>query len=240
MHGGFADIHSHILPGVDDGAADKSQAIFALKQMEKLGVTDLIFTPHYCKRRGYEMPLGEIAGVYDSFTDACRREGININFYLGTEMEYSTDAIRYIKEGRVNTLASSDYILVEFPPYVKASTILKASKEILQLGLIPVIAHIERYDSLRRDFKTVYALKEVGAKLQINIRAVCLKSFKIRRFIKRIISGRLADFLAGDVHACPIEEKEYTKCCKFIIKHSSEQYLTQLLCENAKNIINRR
>jgi len=155
-------------------------------------------------------------------------------------MEYSNDAVRYIKEGRVNTLASGKYILVEFPPYVKQDTILKASKEITQLGLIPIIAHIERYESILRDFKAIYEIKNTGAQIQLNIHSVCSGKFKMKRFMKKVISEKLADFVAGDVHSSPITEETFDKCCSFIIKHSSEKYLESLLFINAKNIINGR
>ncbi len=236
----FTDIHSHILPGADDGAKDKAQAIELLRQMQDIGVDKLIFTPHYCKRREYTKSVSEIKEIFDDFVITCKNEGIKIKMYLGTEMEYSTDAVRYIREERVLRLADSSYILLEFPPYVKKDTVITAVKEICQLGLIPIIAHVERYKHLQGDFETILTLKNIGAQLQINIRSVCACRFKMKRFLKKIISGELADYLAGDVHLSAIEKKEFDKCCQFVIKNSSSKYLDRLLAGNAKNIINGR
>ncbi len=234
---GFTDIHSHVLPGVDDGARDIEQSLQLLRNMEDCGVTDLILTPHYCKRRGYTAEIKDIDRAYKELCLACKKENIGLRIYLGTEMEYSSCAINYIREGRVRTLADSDYILVEFAPYVKADSIVKATKEILQLGLIPVVAHAERYEKLYRSFDTLYELKSLGAKIQINIRSISCRGFRLKRFLRRLISEKLADFLAGDVHSYALSSGELKKCFDFVTKHSSEEYLRELLSENAKNII---
>ena len=234
----FTDIHSHVLHGVDDGSKDILTAIATLKKMRLIGVKNLILTPHYCKRRGYETSVENIKKAYIELCDICREENIGISLYLGTEMEYSTDAVRYIREGRVLTLADTKYILMEFAPYVSSGTISKACTEIMQLGLIPVIAHVERYESIHSHFELLYELKDKGVKFQVNIRSVCGAHFKLKRFLKRIFSEEIADFLAGDVHAYPLDRKEMEKCRKFFIKNASDKYYRKLLCENAEYILN--
>lgn len=237
---GLIDIHSHILQGVDDGSPTLDNAIAALKRMQRLGVEHIILTPHYCKRRGYVTSTEKIRQAYDTLCDECEKNKISISLYLGTEMEYSTDAVRYISEKRVFTLADSSYILVEFAPYVSSHTILKACKEILQTGLVPVIAHVERYMELYNDMGTLRDLKELGVKLQVNIRSVITFSFRKKRFLRKIFGMEMVDFLAGDVHFDPIEYRELCKCRDFVVKHTSEQYFKKLVYENAKNILNGR
>ncbi len=236
----FTDIHSHVLHGVDDGSPDITKAIETLKNMQRMGVKSLILTPHFCKRRGYETTVEKIRNAYEQLCEACALEYISIALYLGTEMEYSTDAVRYIREGRVLTLAGSDYLLLEFPPYVSTNTILRACKEIMQLGLTPVIAHVERYSSVLSNPKVLCVLKELGAKIQVNIRSFGIVNFKLRRFLKWLISHEMADYLAGDVHLSPLERKEIKKCSDFVIKYSSRDYLDRLFNQNAEKIINGR
>ena len=234
----FTDIHSHILHGVDDGSHDILTALSTLKKMRTIGVKNIILTPHYCKRRGYETPVGKIKEAYTELCNACSEENIGINLYLGTEMEYSTDAVRYIREGRALTLADSKYILIEFAPYVSSSTVSKACREIMQLGLTPVIAHVERYEALHNHFELLYELKDKGVKIQVNIRSVCTAGFRLRRFLKRIFAEEIADFLAGDVHVLPLDRKEIEKCRKFVIKSASDKYCRRLMYKNAEYIIN--
>lgn len=236
----FTDIHSHILPGADDGARDKSQAVGLLRQMQDIGVDALILTPHYCRRREYTKSASEIKQIFDDFVITCRDEGIRIKLYLGTEMEYSADAVRYIREERIFRLADSQYILLEFPPYVNKDTVITAVREICQMGLIPIIAHIERYKHLQGDFDTIRILKNIGARFQINIRSVSDCKFRMKRFLKKIFSEEYADYLAGDVHLNAIDKRSFDKCCQFVIKNSSSKYLDRLLSGNAKNIINGR
>lgn len=233
----FVDIHSHVLPAVDDGALNMAQSLDLLRSMQSVGVTHVFLTPHYCKRRGHVTAAGKIKHTYNKLCTACDEEQINIKLHPGTEMEYSQDGARYIREGRVFTLGGTNYILVEFAPYVKSQTILRSAREIVQLGLTPVIAHVERYESLYTDFDVLYSLKEIGVMLQVNVRSMCVFNLKLRKFLKRIIKERLADFLAGDVHTVPLEEKEIAKCSKLVIKYSSEEYLEALMSGNAKKTI---
>ena len=236
----FVDIHSHILPGVDDGCSDGQQSIDILKEMEAIGVTDVILTPHYCKRRQYVADLEYISKVYEDLKVRATRENISVGLHLGTEMEYSQDGARYIREKRVNTLCNTKYILVEFPPYISTDVLLLGVREIISMGLVPVIAHVERYPKVVSNPECVEVLKDIGALIQVNIRSMTVPGFKIRRFMKWIVSKRYVDFLGGDVHNDYIEQKEMDRCSRFIIKYSDEQYLDKILSGNAKKYLLRQ
>ncbi len=214
---------------------DESMKI--LRKMCEIGVSDLFLTPHYCKRRGHAKALGDVLGIYYDLKAKCQEENIPVKLHIGTEMEYSQDGLRYIKEGRVSTLSDSKYMLIEYPPYVKSDTIRQSVKEIVGYGLVPVIAHIERYECANFDWDLLYSIKEYGALLQVNIRSVAHCRFKQRKFMKTLFSRRLADFLAGDVHTDPIDTQEMTKCCEFVKKYSDTDYLNDLLCANAKKYL---
>jgi len=234
------DIHSHILPQVDDGCRDISQSVSVLKAMESIGVTDVFLTPHYCKRRGHVATPDAVKEAYELLCLKAKEEEIAINLRLGTEMEYSQDGARYIREGRINTLNGTKYLLVEFPPYISPDTLLLWSREIISMGLVPVVAHIERYKEVIRDEQCVVSLKQMGALIQVNIRSCCSHGFGIHRFLKWLISNRYADFLGGDVHLYPIEPKEINKCKKLVVRYSDEDYLRKLLSENAKKYLLRQ
>lgn len=233
----FVDIHSHVLPGIDDGCSDIEQSIFILKCKEAIGVTHLFCTPHYCRRREYTASPEEIHSSFDKLCQRVKDEKINITLHLGTEMEFSQDGIRYIKEGRVLTMGNSKYILVEFPPYVKAEMILQAVKEITAIGYIPIVAHIERYKSVLKHFDYIYKIKRMGALIQVNIRSMFILKLTMRKFLKRIISERLIDFIAADVHEYPLEDKEIKKCKKYIIKYADKKYLKKIMSANAKKFL---
>ena len=236
----FVDIHSHILPGVDDGCSNEEQTIAILKEMEAVGVTDVILTPHYCKRREYVASLDFVAEVFENLKKRAIEENISVVLHLGTEMEYSQDGARYIREHRVNTLCGTNYILVEFPPYIKADTLLLWAREIISIGLVPVIAHIERYHHVVSNKDWVESLKGIGALIQVNIRSIIGYNFKIRKFMKWLITNRYVDFIGGDVHNDFIEQREIDKCSKFVIKHSDENYLDAVMSQNAKKYLLRQ
>lgn len=226
-----------MLPGVDDGADSMEESIEIIKYMEQSGVTDLILTPHYCKRRSYTVSYSDVESVYNDLCKRCLEENIGVRLHLGAELEYSQDGAKYIREQRIHTLAKSKYILVEFAPYADSATILKAVREITHMGYVPVIAHIERYNSLWSDYGTIDNVKSNGAMIQINVRSLSYQSGKIRKLMKYVISKELADFAAGDVHSDPLSPKEMTKFCKFVLKYASQDYLEKIMGENAKSTI---
>ena len=236
----FIDIHSHILPGVDDGCEDMIRSLTILKEMQNTGVTDVFLTPHYCKRRGYVTPVDKVRDVYDQLCKAVQQENISVNLHLGTEMEYSQDGSRYIKEGRVNTLGDTKYLLVEFPPYVSPKTFFSWIREICSLGYVPVVAHIERYTKVTKDKLCIESIRQLGALIQVNLRSVCSFNLRQRKFIKWLICNRYVDFIAGDVHEFPIEEKEFQKCSRLVVRCSDEEYLRKIMSENARKILLRQ
>ena len=205
--------------------------------MGDLGVNNLILTPHYCKRRDYYVSYDDIEAVYTELCRRCTEENMQVKLHLGTELEYSQDGSKYIKENRIHTLANSKYILVEFAPYADSKTIIKAVREISHMGYVPIIAHIERYNSLWGDYETPLLIKEIGAMIQINIRSLAFRSGRIRKFLKYLVSDGLADFAAGDVHSDPLTVKEMNKFCKFVIKHNSQKYLDEIMSINAEKTI---
>ena len=237
MYREFVDIHSHILPKTDDGSVSMDESIQILRKMCKIGVSELFVTPHFCKRRGYTKSVGEILDVYYDLRNVCIEENIPIKLHLGTEMEYSQDGQRYIREGRVNTLSDSKYILVEFAPYVHHEEVIHCVKEITVQGLVPVLAHIERYKCVHRNIDMLYEVKSMGALLQVNIRSVCNVRLTDRKFMKTIFQRHLIDFLAGDVHRDALEIDEMQKCCAFVLKCADEEYLNSLLHTNAKKYL---
>ncbi len=233
----FADIHSHVLFGVDDGCVDEGASLALLKKMQDAGLKQLVLTPHYCKRRGYETPIEKIKEHYTSLCNLAKLKKIDITLYLGTEMEYSNDCTRYIREGRVLTLGGSRYLLLEFAPYVSLDTIKRGCAEIMQLGLVPVVAHIERYECMYDAEGAILELLGKGVKIQVNILSVALAKGKTKKFLKHIFSNQLVHFLAGDVHSIPIDEKHREKCEKFVLRYSSQEYLEELTYKNANIIL---
>jgi len=165
----FKDIHSHVIPCIDDGSGSFEDSLKILKTMESAGTKELILTPHYSVRRRYKPSPEQILSAFEEFKNKCSQIGISIKLHYGCEIEYSADVPDLLKSGNLLSLAGTRYILVEFAPYADIREIIDAVRNIVLLGFIPVIAHVERYPALKNSIDDVAFLKSMGAMIQVNV-----------------------------------------------------------------------
>ena len=110
----MTDIHSHVLPLVDDGSESVERSIEMLEECVAQGVENIIFTPHY--RKGcYALPASEILKAYESFTNKIKEKGIQINTAIGREITVHKGMDEGLEHGNFLPLAEGKYILLEFP-----------------------------------------------------------------------------------------------------------------------------
>lgn len=230
------DIHSHLIPGIDDGSETLDESLRILHAMESLGVNDVVLTPHYSVRRGYKLPKEMIISSFDMLKDECVRDGMGINLYLGCEIEYSSIIPRMLRSGKLLTLGGTKYILLEFAPYALFDDILGAVHRVIQLGYIPIIAHVERYRPFIKEIGNIEYIKHFGALVQVNVDSVISTNFSMKRFIKKILKKQVVDFIAGDVHGDLYTQLQLERCAEVISKFSSDEYADKIMFGNARKI----
>ncbi len=197
----LADIHSHILPEIDDGAKDVATSLELLKMYKEQGVTDIFATPHFIpmrisleeflelREKSYKLLIENIS---DSDSDMP-------NIHLGGEVFYfsgigKSESLKELK------LGDTDYILIELPIAPIDDGIIKDLTDIkCNLKLTPVIAHIERIYGVK-GFKKLLNLIEVGAvKAQVNATEL-VRGRLAKKAIKLIKKGYIS-FIATDTHS---------------------------------------
>ena len=198
---GFTDIHHHILCGMDDGARSPGEMHAMLRRAADDGIARIVATPHvtpgvkYFDRERYDRALEE-ARAY------CRAEQIPIALYPGAEILYTDQTCRLLAEGRVPTLAGTEYVLVEFSPDVRYDRLSDALTRILRAGFLPVIAHAERCRCLTRHLSRLAKLRrELDVCCQVNCASIIRPGdFFTRRFIGKLLEWELVDVIATDAH----------------------------------------
>ena len=202
-----ADIHCHILGGVDDGAKN----IDEMKQMIDIAYTDgtrhICFTPHF---KIYHFKNEDSIKAYnqridDSFAAAKEYASAKypeLNLYLGNEIMYNSDVVESLDSFQCRRLNSSSYLLVEFQPNVSLYDMRNGVTKILRKGFIPVIAHVERYMELLEKPNFAWELKQFGAILQVNASSVeKMRLGKTARFLKFLFRKSYVDVVASDAHS---------------------------------------
>lgn len=162
------DIHCHILNNMDDGAKDIEQSLRMCKIAEQNGINHIVATPHINTVDNIESFLA----VRDERLGALRKQlglrGIKINLYPGAEV-YVDDDVYFANNLKRLSINGSKYILVEFSfREMNVKKIFGYLDEIVEMGLVPIIAHPERYEIFQFDYDAVNELTRRGAIFQIN------------------------------------------------------------------------
>ena len=193
------DIHSHIIPYVDDGCRDIDDSIALIKDSYNQGVTDIIATPHHTHHK-YEAKAFEIKKNFELLKARLKEENIPVNIYLGHEIHYSHEAIsEMLKDEELFSLNNSKVILLEFSYTHEPNDVFEAVYNIQCDGYTVIFAHAERY--LWLDIETIQQLKKDGVLFQVNADAILgYEGFKRKHKARKLFKLGLVDYVASDMH----------------------------------------
>lgn len=236
----YLDMHCHILPGVDDGSRNMDMSMAMLDYAYDEGIRAIILTPHY--HGGYvETERTVIDETFSELTVNLKKYHPDMRLFIGNEIYYYPSVPEWIEEGRVHTLADSDYVLLEFSTPVDKRELLEAVQNMCSHGYYPVLAHVERYDCLVRDPSYVGELIDNGAYIQVNSRTITGEGgMRIRHFIKKLLKEEWIHFIGTDAHSMGSRKPEMADCAEYLIKKCGEEYAAEILYANAVNIINNK
>jgi len=195
------DIHTHIIPYVDDGSSSLEESINMIKHEIDIGVTDIICTPHHIFHR-YETTVEVIKERFNFLKEEVEKLNLPIKLYLGQEICYThrEDILGMLKAGKLLTLNNTNRVLLEFSFTREPEDILDIIYNFNINGYEVIIAHVERYEWMTLD--KVVALRNEGALIQINSNSVLgLTSWAEKRFVKKLLKHNLVDFVASDTHS---------------------------------------
>lgn len=220
------DIHSHILPGVDDGAAAPYDSAELLKQMQKQGVTVAAATPHfYPGNMAVDDYIETRARSLDSIKKSAEECGIKI--LLGAEVLYF-HGIGSAAEISKLTIEGGKYLIVELLGLNCIDDhVIKDIENIRNnFGITPIIAHIERYCKYK-GYKKLFSLIDDGVALS-QINATFFLSFSEKRAVKKLIKSGRVHFVASDCHH-PKKRPVYLKKAFEVIRDISEEQYNRIL-----------
>lgn len=223
------DIHTHVLPCVDDGSQSEEKSLEMLKELYKNGVRQVFLTPHY--RFHYKKSPQAVKTAFEKFRDMAERQ-VPIKLFLGQEVYVEDDVKELYKSGEVLTMNGTKYLLCEFS-YTYPCDVSETVYELCCMGVIPIIAHVERYSYLTID--DIYEIKNEGGLIQVNADALLTKDKKIRKLIKKLFAENLVDFVASDVH----EDRAVcmSEAYAFIKKKFGEDVAEDVFFRNAERLI---
>jgi protein-tyrosine phosphatase len=193
------DIHTHLLPFVDDGVRDYDESIEIISDMVSQGVKHIFLTPHYYRLRNYVSSYENNQNIFNALKEKVKDAQISVELYLANEIKYTSDSLRDISNHLVKPLINQTY-LIEFSVDESVYNISEAVHNMMAKKYQPIIAHIERYQKLNQ-IDDVRVIKKLGALIQVNVSSLLgFRGPKTKRWIKKLIKNDLVDFIATDTH----------------------------------------
>jgi protein-tyrosine phosphatase len=235
---GFIDIHTHILPGVDDGARTLEESLALLDVARQSGTRALVLTPHYRGKYKTCTP-GLLREQFSLLQEAAGQKFPELQLYLGQEIFFETDIPDALSAGRILLLNGSHYVLLEFSPGSLRSQIIRGVSETVLSGCTPIIAHAERYSIFRKDSTLVDEVLHMGALIQLNADSILgSHGFGVKHCCHKLLRQGKAHFIASDAHDLTHRTPQLRECFLHIHKKFGQEYAARLFSENALAVIN--
>lgn len=198
------DIHTHILPGIDDGPRITEEAMEILRQAVRAGVRAVVATSHVLETPNKDI-VNRIHSAILDLRHHAALAGIDIEIICGAEIFISPDLPQKIKTHTSLTINNGNkYILLELPIYEIQQFTEQTLFELQVRGITPIIAHPERYLKVQKNPELLFDLLEKGILTQLNAGSLMGKyGKKVKKTAKTLLARGLVHMIGSDVHLIP-------------------------------------
>lgn len=234
---GYLDIHTHILPGIDDGSKDWSMTEEMLRMAYAQGIRTIVATPHnYPGETGVKSRA--IKELCEKTEEMARRMNLFMRIFPGNEIFYREGIAREIEKGEILSLAGSRYLLVEFHPGSYRKEILNGLRELTENGYLPIIAHVERVEALFGNEKAYTEALNAGCYMQTNCASLLGSRFDKRtRRLKKLLGEGKIHFLGSDCHNVKERRPLMQDVIQKLSRSLSEDQIEKFTAENVKKFL---
>lgn len=222
------DIHSHLIPGIDDGVQDIGEAVEMIRGFSELGFKKLVTTPHIMSDYYRNTPEIILKGL-DLVRAAVAKEKIPITLDAAAEYYLDEDLLQKIYNEKLLTIGNK-YLLFEVSYINPPDNLYNVIFEMNVRGYTPLLAHPERYPFWYGKFEEYHRLKEAGALFQLNTNSLTgYYGIAAKKISERLIDENMIDFIGSDLHGQRhleslrhvVEEKHLWKLAAIGVRNSS-------------------
>lgn len=233
----YFDIHNHMLPGVDDGAQDIEETMEMLKIAYKEGIRSMVITPHYEKGRN-RYKKEELLERFEELKVKVKKQYPELILYLGNEVLYEEGIMEDIKNGLVQTMNDTKYILVEFRVNISYNELYQAIRRITNARFRPIIAHVERYRCLYKRIERIDELVGLEAYLQMNVSSIYGGILdENARWCKKLVKEEYISFFGTDAHDLEDRAPYVKDYIGWVEKKCGEDFLERIMVTNPEKMI---
>lgn len=231
------DIHSHILPHVDDGSEDMEMSIEMARMYLESGIKTVIATPHYIEG-SIVTSVDNNRATLEELKKELDKVGLDLEIFLGNEVFISMNLIKDIEEGRLSTLNGTRYILIELPMFDIPLYVENIIYELLLKGYIPIIAHPERNTKIIEDPNILYEYIVKGALAQLNLPSLEGKNgSKSKKTAEILLQNHMIHFVGTDAHTNRGRSPKSKSSLEILSKTISQEDYERLTFINAELLL---
>ena len=197
----MVDIHSHIINEIDDGSKSIEMTINMLKKAEESGTTDIIATPHFMRGR-FEVEYKDVIKRAEELKKIVKENNIHINIYVGQEVYYSKNLLEYYNDKIIGTINNTKYMLIELPMLeFDIDEVINTIYELQIRGIVPIIAHPERYKPFIKKPSMINKLINEGMLFQMNAGSISGDFGKdVKKTAAKYLEHNVYSFIGSDAH----------------------------------------
>ena len=231
------DIHSHILPNIDDGSRSIDETFNMIKEAQNVGFEAIVSTSHYMENY-YETDTPEREVWVNAIYENLKAKNIDIKLYLGNEIYLSENLIKLLEENKASTINDTSYVLFEMPLNVEPMNLYDIIYQMQQNKLVPILAHPERYTFVQQDPELIFDLVQKGVLMQANYGSI-IKQYgtKAQMTVKKLLENNLIHVLGTDSHRQNTIYPRIPEILNEIIGYIGEERLNELTTTNPKLIL---
>lgn len=231
----MVDIHSHILPGLDDGAESMEEALMMAQLATASGIYHMAATSH---GNYYDYTLEDYQEILERLKEGLARAGIPLKLYPGMEIFLDEDAFSALEQKELLAVNNTDYLLVEFPFDEHPRNVLHRIKLLRNRGWRIILAHPERYIFVQRDPELAYYLAETDCALQINGGSV-LGDFgrRSRSLALQFLKDGIVSVIASDAHDGRYRTPDMNRVTGYLTGEFDASEIKMWLSENPSRIL---
>ena len=238
----MTDLHCHILPGVDDGAASVDESLAMAAMAERSGVRAIAVTPHCNVPGEFDNYAGpELLGRLDALRSAVRQAGVHVELYAGMEVFATAQVPDLLDGGRLLTLGGSRYRLVEFAFDASPDFAGQILADIAERGVVPVVAHPERYRFIQGEEERLLEWARRGYVLQINKGSLAGRfGRRAARTARWCMASGCVHLIASDAHSPYRRTTRMEEAWELAAAADGPEIADFLLRENPRRILEDR
>ena len=230
------DLHTHILPGIDDGAEDLEESVRMCRIASKSGVCAMAATSH--GNLG-ELSLKKYKEAYQLLYGRLKIEKIPLKLYAGMELFMNEDALKKLEKKELLTLNRTSYVLIDFDFEEELWMVEEYLEQLLDMGYIPVIAHAERYRFVQEHPEAVYRwVMQLECVIQVNKGSFFGAFGKVEQDMAySLLRHNLVHVVASDTHGSKRRTPDMRLVFEMLGEVKGEKYRDLVLSENPGRIL---